>query len=161
MNEVSGLLAKLADLVEQISSLTFSEIVYAKATLLSIQNREYQCGSCLNKYAGRRDAEAMSEKSRASKFCTSLAPEKTFIAVLDFLKFRSCPGNFTRSEIYSWLSAYQRFKAGLLPYPGAYLDQPNKVIELFDIFQAEETKQEIERAKQLQREQKARSRRGR
>lgn len=104
----------------------------------------------------------MTANSRASKFCTSLSPENTFIAELDFIKFRTCPGNFTRPEILSWLTAFQRYKAGVLPYPGALLDQPNKVIELFDILQAEETKRDIERAKELQRQQKARgAKRGR
>lgn len=51
--------------------------------------------------------------------------------VFDGLTFERCPSFYVKS---SWLThafeMYNWIEKGFLPFPGTYLDQPNKVIEL-------------------------------
>ncbi len=52
--------------------------------------------------------------------------------VFDGLSFERCPNFYAEDSV--WLTqvfeTYNWTQKGFLPYPGTYLDQPNKVIEL-------------------------------
>lgn len=74
----------------------------------------------------------MTEKERSVKSCREIR-EKPFLTI-DTIKFKTCPGNFTSASVIAWLTHHESFRRGVLPFPGALLDQPNKVIELFGQF---------------------------
>ncbi len=121
--------------VECLSSLTIKEWIEVKSTLLSIGDKRFSCSHCLSKYAGRKDGEKMVEAERQVKACREIRKEP-FLNIEKKIFYNTCPGNFHSPAIVSYLSVHEAYRKGTLPYPGAFQDQPNKVIELFNCFDA-------------------------
>jgi hypothetical protein len=44
-----------------------------------------------------------------------------------------CPGNFTNSSVDYYLDLFIKYESGMLPFKGGIPEQPNKIIELFNI----------------------------
>jgi hypothetical protein len=143
--------------VHMLSHLTNDDYISIRATLHAIDNREFYCHSCLNKYANRPDAESMTQRMRELKGCFSIKEKP--IATVDELKFYKCVGNFFRGEVLTLLEMQGRYERGILPYPGSLSEQPNKLIECFsaiDNYKQEKLAQERKRI-----EMQERGRRGR
>jgi hypothetical protein len=143
--------------VSLLSQLTNNDYIELKATLYAIDNRDFYCHDCLNKYAHRPDYETMTARTRELKGCFSVKERP--IATVDELKFFKCVGNFFRSEVLTLLEMQGRYEKGILPYPGSLSEQPNKVIEIFaaiEQYKREKLEQERKRL-----ELKERGRRGR
>lgn len=87
----------------------------------------YWCLKCLR----TRD-----DVDRKALFCTEVLEEP--VLTIQFEKgfevsFRSCPGNVAARWIPDYIAVYLAYKKGKFPYSGGYLDQPNKIIEVFEI----------------------------
>lgn len=138
-----------------MNSLTVKEWVELRTTLLAIDNREFQCAPCLQKYAGRVDAEKMTAASREVKGCVK--PRSRPVHVVqneektEVISYSLCPGNFWSQDALSMIQMHGHFRRGFLPFPGSVADQPAKVMEVFsviDLYMQE--KAEVERKRQQQ-----------
>ncbi len=118
--------------IQEVASLTAKEWVEVKATLAAGENENFNCKKCLSKYKGRADGEEMLAKVRKVKGCEEVKSESIH-KIGDVLRFSTCPGNFVRPQVSALLSAYAQFKQGVMPYAGGLMDQPAKIIELFDV----------------------------
>jgi len=92
----------------------------------------------------RSDGEMMGKKMRTAKGCWEAFPK--VIHHIGEIGFKRCIGNYTSEGIYSWVEAHSLYEKGVLPFPGALMDQPNKVIEIFQcIASAKHEKMEADR----------------
>lgn len=102
-----------------------AEWVQLKATLHALDNPEFQCGPCLQKY-----------KSRPQQFefkgCAAVRPTKLF-SIDDKIHFRTCIGNFFSQTMAHWVYVHSQYEKGFLPFPGCLNDQPNKVMDVFHV----------------------------
>jgi hypothetical protein len=48
------------------------------------------------------------------------------------IRFKTCIGNFVKPQVRTYLDAHFRFEQGIMPYAGGLMDQPAKVIDIFD-----------------------------
>jgi len=77
----------------------------------------------------------MLEKERRLKGCETILDAAVHRIGKD-LSFRTCIGNFVDKSVYSYLDAHRKYEAGILPYPGALMDQPAKILEVFQVIDA-------------------------
>jgi hypothetical protein len=49
------------------------------------------------------------------------------------LQFKTCIGNFFDYSVLSLLDVHDKLEKGILPYPGSYMDQPSKMMEVMRI----------------------------
>lgn len=70
------------------------------------------------------------------------------------LGFKTCVGNYFSPWLPQWIEAYQMYQKGVLPFPGALTEQPNKVVELFRVIDShvsEKTEKQIKAMNSKQR----------
>lgn len=128
--------------------MTVPEYVALKATLQAMDNKEFMCSTCLCKYQGRADEETMIQKWRENKGCFDI--KSTHLFSFGTLRFSTCPGNFYSHAAVSIVDNYRHFQRGVMPYPGALVDQPAKIFDAFVIIeghQAEKAMAEKQRQK--------------
>jgi hypothetical protein len=99
-----------------------------KTTLLVLDNPEYQCWACKNKYISRADYAEITEKSRRLKGCFDSAVIRHTIG--DY-RYKTCPGNLFSESALFWIDSYERYCSGILPFGGAWVDQPAKLVDIF------------------------------
>ena len=70
------------------------------------------------------------------------------------MEYHRCIGNFFRDDAIGWIEFHQKWDQGVMPYPGAYADQPAKVIEIMRVignyklnWQTEQAKKEALKSK--------------
>lgn len=78
-----------------------------------------------------------SDRKRQSKGCYKLGV-KAYL--FDSIKFSKCPGNYTK-EIEYYLEAFSLYEKGMLPFKGNLGEQPNKIVEIFNIISSRRAKQ--------------------
>lgn len=128
-----------------LSSVSVDEYIVLQATLASIDNKEYECKSCLTKFRGRQDEKVMLEKSRVLKGCFQTSK---VVFPIGNLEFRRCPGNYTAPVVFNFYELFEKYKSGTMPFSGGMAEQPNKIIEVFRIigsYEYEKQKREIAR----------------
>lgn len=133
-----------------MSTITESDWVEIVATLRAVDNPDFQCQVCLGDPGG----EARVQNKRQSKACSELREQPLWD--FDGVSFRTCIGNFVSESVFTWLSAFQKYREGVLPFGGSFFDQPAKAIELFTAFEGHfqrkiEAEQKKQAAKQMTR----------
>lgn len=126
------------------------EWVELKATLHSIHDERFSCAKCLGEFNGRPNGEQMLEQNRTLKACRAPAESPRHFIGTE-LKFRSCIGNFVRQKYLPWIEAFRQFEKGVMPFTGAYTDQPAKVLELFDVIRSTQMEHAAKQAKKRNR----------
>lgn len=71
------------------------------------------------------------QKYRESKGCFDIKP--MVLHKVGNIHFNTCIGNFFDYTTLSLLDAHDKLDKGILPFPGSYMDQPSKVIEVMKI----------------------------
>lgn len=139
-----------------------------QATLKAVADSRFNCSECLKKGKGRTDGETYLKAIRDSQGCASPLPEYVHAIPVGesggAIRFRRCIGNYFGQQWLGLLEAYRLYQKGVLPCPGAALEQPAKIMEIFGIFEREEAKRREEELKKRERQAKAaqgRVRRGR
>ena len=101
----------------ELSRLTTPEYVGLKATLHAIDHKRFQCDHC-------------PERNRKAMGCTTIDSVKSIVKDIEF---RTCPGNFWETWALMLLSAHTQNRQGVLPFDGAMMDQPAKIVEAFSV----------------------------
>ncbi len=131
-----------------LSWVTPQELIALKTTLYVSYNKRFSCDYCLNeKYHGRPN---LLKKERYTLGCERIA-EEPIHSVEGFL-YHTCIGNGFSRPAYHWIRSYDAFTHGILPYPGGYFDQPSKAIEILEIIGAYHQEREIEKLKEIKRQ---------
>lgn len=136
-----------------------------RATLHALENKQFLCTPCIagEKYSSRQDKEKMIQAEQTAKSCNALSPQ-TLHQIRDIsgiLNFRTCIGNFVSPAALNMISQYGYFEKGFLPYPGTFLEQPNKIMEAFNMIEAHRLIKSRSDAAKQEAQSKARMSRGR
>jgi hypothetical protein len=139
-----------------VTSYEFIEIV---GHMESYTNKHFNCHSCLTQYKSRPDYEknrasfdASLEKQRDIKACRK--PDAKPKLKTESLAFYQCPGNFAHPSISVLVDAYWKCERGIMPFAGSYMDQPYKVIEVFNIIDGIIKEKQAKAAEEQSRESK-------
>jgi hypothetical protein len=76
------------------------------------------------------DCHECTEVQRNWRGCTEEVPETEF--VIDGVPLKRCPLKLLSSITIRFIHFYSYFQKGFLPNPGGVLDQPHKLIEVFN-----------------------------
>jgi hypothetical protein len=68
-------------------------------------------------------------RKRNSKGCTDY---NTRVYRIDNILFNTCIGNYVKEAGY-FIEAFSLYEKGMLPFEGNIGDQPNKIIEVFNL----------------------------
>jgi hypothetical protein len=139
--------------INELSSLTKKEWIELKATLHSIDDRRFDCNTCLSQYEGRQDRETMIQASRKLKACDYTANGFRH-AIDDRIRFSTCIGNFVSESAAHLIELQGHFAQGVMPYAGPLTSQPAKVIEAFRVI--ENHRYRVSREREEERQRKAR-----
>ena len=98
---------------------------------------EYKCSVCKAKYKSTPDRDF---KNRKRKGCfdiyptplMSYRPQHSMIGYRKINYFK-CVSYFYNSACAEWINYLERFKSGIMPFPGSELDQPAKFVELMEL----------------------------
>lgn len=124
--------------------------------MYAIENRRFYCNDCLSKYDSRRDKDQMLERERQIKNCYG-NPGPSIHNINNEIFFSKCIGNYFDHGIANLISLNEHFQKGVMPFRGALLDQPAKIIEAFSVIESIKRDQQI-KAHQAQ---EAKQKRGR
>lgn len=129
------------------------EWVSVKSTLHSMENRDFICSECVSKLKTKcKGDEEREVKHRTAKGCYGVSEKPIHVA--DRMQFSTCIGNFFSFSALGYIEMHGMYEKGVLPFPGALGDQPNKAIELFGVvksFKIEKMEKEHQRQKLKQR----------
>jgi hypothetical protein len=126
--------------VDEISCLSTKEWVMLRATLHALDNKRFLCTPCNTgeKYAFREDKERMIKAEKSAKACTEIRSD-VIHQITDIngrINFKTCIGNYFSHGALHIIGLYNYFEKGFLPYPGTIQEQPNKIIEAFNVIEA-------------------------
>lgn len=98
------------------------------------------------------------EKMRKIKGCYGIARQK---AKLENIEFHTCMGNFYHPSARSLIDVYYKYQNGVMPFSGPYMEQPAKILEIFEVLEGliNEQQRELERKSDQEEKRKARNRR--
>lgn len=102
--------------------------MYLRSTLESKHEKIFNCGACVSQFGG----EARNLARRKHKGCFDTV---TRVHKLDNLIYYSCIGNYTHSSVDYLIELYLNFQRGVMPFAGGIQEQPNKIIEIFQIIE--------------------------
>lgn len=106
------------------------EYITLLATLEArIHPKKFDCFKCINKY-GTRNPEK-SERARQLKGCFDFNTRNYRI---ENIRYNSCVGNYT-AKLDFYIDLFSNFEKGIMPFTGTLGDQPNKIIEVFQIIE--------------------------
>lgn len=137
----------------RISTLTTKEEVLVRSTIHALNNDKFLCYACHTRYPSKEKIETYKEQYRCEKPASFNVHE--FVQNGVRYKFNRCIGNYFSTAAVSWLETTNQMDKGILPYPGGYLNQPNKAIEVMRIIKGEQLalsrKREEEQARKMNR----------
>ena len=112
----------------KLSGVTDSDYLELVTGFEILSDKKWNCEACV-----RTTDEAT---RKAVKGCQggktfTLKPDGQTAIVLD-----RCLGNYYRASTGYWFRAFRQYQAGVLPFAGALMDQPAKVLDIFAVFES-------------------------
>lgn len=121
-----------------------------------MDNQNFQCQYCLSRDEPGSKAQRI---RKTGKGCEQ--PQHRPVHLHKELKFYRCPGNFYSVQGVYWVQVHSRFESGMMPYPGGLLEQPNKLMEIFEVIESYKRDKIEEEQKKIQKAQSKGMTRGR
>ena len=91
--------------------------------------KKFNCVSCITQYGKSEKMMKKADRNRRGKGCYDY---KTKTFQVDNFKLYTCVGNYVK-EIDYLVEAFSQYEKGLLPFKGGLGEQPNKIIEVFNL----------------------------
>lgn len=120
-----------------MNNVTNEEYVLILSTLESIHEENFNCHRCMNQYSKRPDYANNKEaydKSlntiRRKKGCEGPGISQYKV---ENIKYSICIGNFYSHSVYQYVDLYYNYQRGVMPFAGSIMEQPCKIIEVFNI----------------------------
>ena len=111
-----------------------------QSTVHAIYYNQFNCTKCLTEYSKRPDYKTKAdeydkllEKKIGLKGCKT--SDKVRAQVED-IKYYRCIGNFRSDQVTSMIDLYYHYKNGVMPFPGSLMEQPSKIIDVFNLIDA-------------------------
>jgi len=128
--------------IDEISSVTNEEWVRLKATLKAVEDDRFVCSQCQLKDKHLPDYKERNHRLRESKACFSVSKVQ-YHHIDNEIGFHTCIGNFYSETCHQWISIYDNYARGVLPFPGSLMEQPTKAMEIFRIVDDYKVRKEI------------------
>ena len=94
-----------------------------------LEPSKFHCATCIMQYGGTKRTMAKAETKRRSKGCYDYG-------IMDYrlenIKYDRCVGNYVKNIEY-FTDAFSLYEKGILPFEGTLGDQPNKIMEIFEL----------------------------
>lgn len=112
-----------------------------------MSNPDFICNTCIGKY---EDRPQLLEKRKRTKGCEQhyAVPIHTIIQDNKVMRFTNCIGNYVSMSAVTFIEATRGFENGVMPFAGGYMEQPNKIMEIFRIIQAQTLVEKDRKAQQ-------------
>ena len=131
----------IANQVHTVSTISTGEYALFLASLESkLDPKKFHCGSCITQYGTSERLRKKTDRKRISKGCFDFTSKNYR---LENVRYLTCIGNFA-VPIDFYIEAFSLYEKGVLPFEGNISDQPNKIIEIFQLIEvrrAEKIKQ--------------------
>lgn len=115
------------DFIESISVLTQREDILLRGSFMATVEEKFNCFKCQNDY--RRD-EKLIKVLRERKGC--FGSDKILYGLGNY-QLKTCVGNLTTPDFEHIMYLYDNYERGVLPFDGSPSDQPNKIVEIFNL----------------------------
>lgn len=106
----------------RLNTLSEYETLQVTASIWSIFDDKWNCYTCVN--------SKVHERLKTVKGCIS-TPRTNY--KVEGFKLNKCLGNFASKEIYAYFDMFKLYDKGIMPLGGAMIDQPAKLIDLFNM----------------------------
>lgn len=118
-----------------VSTLTIRDEVTIRSSLHALSDQRFLCSSCV-----RNPKHDMIKRLYR---CETVSPEPLHTVNQEdvVLKYDRCIGNYFNHQIIQWVEVANQMDKGTMPYPGGYMDQPNKAIEIVRMIKGEQFRQ--------------------
>lgn len=116
-----------------ISSLTNYDVALLRGSWLALTNEEYQCEKHYEKLALRADADVVIPYERKKKGCGVYSEEPR--VTVDGFNYHMClcHKGFHHPNFGTLVLMHEAYEKGILPFEGPLVDQPAKIIDIFNI----------------------------
>lgn len=108
------------------------------ATHYASYNENFNCSSCVIKHS--------EDRRNRLKGCSEII-KNPVAKYKDRVIFYKCPSNFYSAYIAGLMGHARHIESGLLPYSGGLLDQPAKLVDIYNQINALRVEDEVTRAK--------------
>jgi len=111
----------------EVSRLTTNEWVFMKSSWEILNNDKFKCSKC--------NADKLSESLKNVKHCSKISSNPLFY-IRDqhsSISFNNCIGNYYDHGFSDLLDMHSLYQLGVMPFKGSPMDQPAKLIEVFDV----------------------------
>ena len=136
--------------VDPLISVTAIEYVSIVATVQGAYDDKWNCHACLTSYDARnmKDKNKLLNSKREIKGCWGKDRPYT----VEDIEYYTCIGNYNSANSRRYIDMFDHFEKGIMPFNGAYMDQPCKVIDIFNIIKSIRNKiiDEQRRAQQIE-----------
>lgn len=95
----------------------------------SLEPKKFDCATCIMQYGKSERMIKKSERNRQTKGCFDL---KTKSYRLENIRYNNCVGNHV-TDVGYLMEAFVMYEKGHLPFQGTIGEQPNKIMEIFDL----------------------------
>ena len=112
----------------KLSGVTDGDYVELLIGFEILSEKKWRCDMCI------RSTDAATRK--AVKGCEGGKQFSIRANGAEAFKLDRCLGNYYSPAVGFWFRAYRQFQAGMLPFEGALLDQPAKVLDIFNVFES-------------------------
>lgn len=116
----------LAGLIMKLSGLSEEERAEIIANFEISCEKRWQCEACM---------KTSQPALRRRKGCEGGTKYGLALGGQVVYEVNSCIGNLWSPSVFHWMQAFQQYKNGIMPFDGALLDQPAKVIEIFSLLE--------------------------
>ena len=122
----------MSEAVQVQSMLTLGEYALLLASIeAKLEPKKFHCGSCITQYGTNERLLAKTDRKRKSKGCFDFVSKPHR---LENIRYKSCIGNFA-IPIDFFIEAFSLYEKGVLPFKGTISNQPNKIMEIFQIIE--------------------------
>lgn len=104
------------------------------AVEVALEPKKFACSRCASNYK-----EKHKEKKRRPKGCYDLT---TKVYRIENILYKSCIGNYN-SNISFLSESFSKYEKGMLPFKGTLAEQPNKIIEIYNIIEQRREEKKI------------------
>lgn len=120
--------------VTPLNSVTPREYASIVATVQACYDSRWNCYHCLTEYDNRnlKNVEQLVKTKRDVKGCWG--KKKPY--VIEDVEYYTCIGNYNSQITKRYIDMFDHYEKGIMPFNGSSMEQPCKVIEIFNIIKS-------------------------
>jgi len=133
------MLKKVSAAIKEVSSVSEYEFIKIVATIEAHYQKEISCYRCLDRFKKYKEGEVKDKRIlefKKAKGCFGSKSLRVIIGVDEYQRravFKACPGNYTSLSVNYFIDLFYQYEKGVLPFKGGLMDQPSKIIEVFQL----------------------------